>query len=64
MSGAHSTTTGWGPQRKRGAVSLSFDNLGEAAALNRGDVIASRVPTVAVWVPSSMRRDWLVQEQT
>lgn len=31
---------------------------------NRGPIIASRVPTVAVWVPSSMSRDWLVQERT
>jgi len=29
---------------------------------NRGDVIANDVPTVAVWVPQSMAKDWLVQE--
>jgi Z1 domain-containing protein len=29
----------------------------------RGPVIANRVPTVAVWVPSAMSRDWLVQQQ-
>lgn len=41
MENANTPGPGWGPQRKRGAVSLSFDNLGEAAAINRGDVIAA-----------------------
>lgn len=30
-------TTGWGPAGHRAAFSLSFDNLGEAAALQRGE---------------------------
>jgi peptidoglycan/xylan/chitin deacetylase (PgdA/CDA1 family) len=30
---SHDTTQGWGPARKAGAFSLSFDNLGEAADL-------------------------------
>jgi len=29
--------SGWGPQRRRAAVSVTFDNLGEAAALERGE---------------------------
>jgi hypothetical protein len=29
----------------------------------KGPVIASRVPTVAVWVPESMSREWLVQQR-
>lgn len=29
---------------------------------DRGPLIADHVPTIAVWVPSSMSRDWLVQE--
>jgi peptidoglycan/xylan/chitin deacetylase (PgdA/CDA1 family) len=31
-----SSTTGWGPQRRRSAVSFTFDNLGEAADLEFG----------------------------
>lgn len=31
--------TGWGPHRQRAALSLSFDNLGEAAALQRGEPV-------------------------
>ncbi len=29
---------GWGPDRRRGAISITFDNLGEAAAVQRGDL--------------------------
>jgi peptidoglycan/xylan/chitin deacetylase (PgdA/CDA1 family) len=29
----------WGPRRQRAAFSLSFDNLGEAAALQRGEAV-------------------------
>jgi hypothetical protein len=36
----------------------------EVRQKNRGPVIARDVPTVAVWVPAVMARDWLVQEQT
>ncbi len=36
----------------------------EVRQKGRGPVIASQVPTVAVWVPASMSRDWLVQERT
>jgi len=34
----------WGPMQRKGAISLTFDNLGEAAALRRGDP----VPTASV----------------
>jgi hypothetical protein len=30
---------------------------------NRGPVIANNVPTVAVWIPEDMAKDWLVQKQ-
>ena len=30
---------------------------------DRGSVIASDVPTIAVWVPAEMANDWLVQER-
>jgi hypothetical protein len=36
----------------------------EVRDTNRGPVIASDVLAVAVWVPSSMSRDWLVQAHT
>ncbi|PYX57973.1 MAG: hypothetical protein DMG76_10425 [Acidobacteria bacterium] len=36
----------------------------EVRQKNRGPVIARDVPTVAVWVPAVMARDWLVQEPT
>jgi len=36
----------------------------EVRQKNRGPIIATNVPTIAVWLPSSMSRDWLVQEQT
>jgi hypothetical protein len=36
----------------------------EVRQKNRGPVIAQDVPTVAVWVPAVMARDWMVQEQT
>lgn len=29
--------TGWGPERRRAAVTISFDNLGEVAELQRGE---------------------------
>ena len=35
----------------------------EVRQKNRGPVIAQDVPTIAVWVPAVMARDWLVQEQ-
>lgn len=48
-------THAWGPAGYRGAFSLSFDNLGEAAALQRGEVIeASRIghhETATVMLP-------------
>ena len=36
----------------------------EVRQQGRGAVIANHVPAIAVWVPSSMGRDWLVQEQS
>lgn len=32
----NATSTGWGPEDRRAAVSVTFDNLGEAADLERG----------------------------
>ena len=52
-----------GDERIRGAQGLTIQiHTLEVRQKNRGDVIARNVPTVAVWVPSSMKRDWLVQE--
>ena len=34
-----SKIVGWGPLLRRGAFSVSFDNLGEAAALERGELV-------------------------
>jgi hypothetical protein len=54
-----------GDERIRAAQGLTIQiHTLEVRRKNRGDVISRRVPTVAVWVPSSMSRDWLVQEQT
>ena len=36
----------------------------EVRQQRRGAAIANHVPAVSVWVPSSMGRDWLVQEQS
>jgi peptidoglycan/xylan/chitin deacetylase (PgdA/CDA1 family) len=53
------TTQGWGPAARRGAISLSFDNMGEAAALGRGDVVPQdelgRHETVTVMFPRLLR---------
>jgi peptidoglycan-N-acetylglucosamine deacetylase len=63
----HSTTTvadgalesGWGPDAKRGAVSFTFDNLGEAADLEFGmwptDVPIGAHYTVAKVVPALLK---------
>jgi len=53
-----------GDERVRSADGLTIQiHTLEVRQKNRGPIIASRVPTVAVWVPSSMSRDWLVQER-
>lgn len=54
-----------GDERIRSVEGLTIQiHALEVRQKNRGPIIASQVPTVAVWVPSSMSRDWLVQEQT
>jgi hypothetical protein len=54
-----------GDERIRSANGLTIQiHALEVRQKNRGPIIMSRVPTVAVWVPSSMSRDWLVQERT
>jgi hypothetical protein len=53
-----------GDERVRSADGLTIQiHALEVRQKNRGPIIASRVPTVAVWVPFSMSRDWLVQER-
>lgn len=53
-----------GDERVRSARGLTIQiHALEVRQSNRGPIIASKVPTVAVWVPASMRRDWLVQER-
>ncbi len=53
--------SGWGPQRRRGAVSLTFDNMGEALMLGRGQAIPpeqlGKHETVTVILPQLMH--WL-----
>jgi hypothetical protein len=49
--------------RAAGGLTIQIHTL-EVRQKNRGPVIARDVPTVAVWVPAAMARDWLVQEQT
>ncbi|MEO8007532.1 MAG: hypothetical protein ABI728_03285, partial [Betaproteobacteria bacterium] len=49
--------------RRGDGLTIQIHTL-EVRQKNRGPIIASGVPTVAVWVPSSMTRDWLVQERT
>jgi hypothetical protein len=54
-----------GDERIRAADGLTIQiHTLEMRQKNRGPVIAREVPTVAVWVPTEMARDWLVQEQT
>jgi hypothetical protein len=54
-----------GDERIRAAEGLTIQiHTLEVRQKNRGDVIARDVPTVAVWVPATMARDWLVQKQT
>jgi hypothetical protein len=53
-----------GDDRIRGAEGLTIQiHTLEVRQKDRGPLIADHVPTIAVWVPSSMTRDWLVQEQ-
>jgi len=53
-----------GDERIRATSGLTIQiHTLEVHKKNRGPVIANRVPAVAVWVPQSMRRDWLVQER-
>lgn len=53
-----------GDERIRATEGLTIQiHTLEVRQKNRGPIIAGDVPTVAVWVPSSMSRDWLVQEE-
>jgi hypothetical protein len=53
-----------GDERVRAADGLTIQiHTLEVRQQNRGPIIAGRVPAVAVWVPSAMSRDWLVQNQ-
>jgi hypothetical protein len=49
--------------RSHESLTIQIHTL-EVRQKNRGPIIASPVPTVAVWVPSSMSRGWLVQRST
>lgn len=53
-----------GDERERGlqGVTIQVHTL-EVRQPGRGNIIARNVPTVAVWVPGDMARDWLVQER-
>src|ERR1022692_1101460 len=53
-----------GDERERAAqgISIQIHTL-EVRQKDRGPLIADNVPTVAVWFPQAMAREWLVQEQ-
>ena len=53
-----------GDERERGlqGVTIQVHTL-EVRQPGRGAVIATNVPTVAIWIPGNMARDWLVQER-
>jgi hypothetical protein len=54
-----------GDERIRAAQGLTIQiHTLEVREKSRGPIIASRVPAVAVWIPSTMSRDWVVQERT
>lgn len=61
---AHKDMVYPGDERERAAqgVTIQIHRL-EVRQQNRGDVIADNVPAVAVWLPQSMAKDWLVQEE-
>jgi hypothetical protein len=44
-------------------VTIQIHTL-EVRQRNRGALIANRVPAVAMWLPATMSRDWLVQERS
>lgn len=44
-------------------LTIQLHNL-EVREPHRGKVIAENVPTIAVWVPEQMSKDWLVQSRT
>lgn len=58
-----------GDERERSlqGVTIQIHNLqvrqGGQGARGQGPLIANDVPAVAVWIPQSMARDWLVQER-
>jgi hypothetical protein len=43
-------------------LTIQLHNL-TVRAKGRGQVITDNTPAVAVWVPSAMAREWLVQDQ-
>ena len=48
--------------RADGGLTIQIHTL-QVRQKDRGSVIASDVPTIAVWVPAEMANDWLVQER-
>jgi hypothetical protein len=53
-----------GDERIRAAAGLTIQiHTLDVHQQNRGNLIASSVPAIAVWVPTSMSREWLVQER-
>ena len=54
-----------GDEHIRGAQGLTIQiHTLEVRQKDRGPLIANRVPAVAMWLPNSMGRDWLVQERS
>ncbi len=49
--------------RTASGITIQIHTL-EVRQKGRGPIIASDVPSVAVWIPSEMANDWLVQERS
>jgi hypothetical protein len=61
---AHKDMVYPGDERERDVqgVTIQIHTL-QVRQKDRGPLIADNVPTVAVWIPQSMAKEWLVQEQ-
>ncbi len=61
---AHKDMVYPGDERERASqgITIQIHTL-QVRQKDRGPLIADNVPTVAVWIPQSMAKEWLVQEQ-
>jgi hypothetical protein len=49
--------------RTANTVTIQIHSL-EVREKGKGPLIAKNVPTVAVWIPEAMAKDWLVQQRS